>query len=79
MVVVLFAVSAEAARADTGSIGVISATGDYATASFTVNKTTCASPGYCGWFAFATRDLAPQPCDPDAIVWVGSSARTGDC
>ncbi len=68
----LFAVSADAARADTGTIGVLSATGDAATASFTVTKTTCDSPYYCGWYAFATRVLAPQACDQDAIVWVGT-------
>ncbi|MDA0171739.1 hypothetical protein OJ998_21745 [Solirubrobacter taibaiensis] len=68
----LFAVSADAARADTGSIQVLSATGDAATATFTVTKTACDSPYYCGWYAFATRVVAAQACNEDAIVWVGT-------
>ena len=43
LVVLALAIPAEAARADTGSIAINSAVGDYATATFTVNKTTCAS------------------------------------
>ena len=63
---------AAAAHADTGSITVHSANGDHASASFTVTKTVCGSPYYCGWFALGTRHLASEACNTGSPIWVGA-------
>ena len=62
----------DTARADTGTITVTSAVGDRTTATFSVTKTFCETTYYCGWFAYATQQLASQPCTNAAgHVWVG--------
>jgi hypothetical protein len=61
---------AAVARADAGAITIVSADGDRTTATFSVTKTTCATPYYCGWFAYATLHPASQACATTSPVWV---------
>jgi hypothetical protein len=74
VVAVLIAVFAPAAiaGADSGTVAIVDATGDMATATFSVTKTTCATTYYCGWFPYATIQPASQACATTTPVWVGA-------
>jgi len=72
---VVYAVSASSALADSVSVTTRDAGGGQIEASITTTSTTCSPPSDCRWFAYAVERHSSLPCSGDTtfIRWVGQS------